>query len=554
MKQNSFLRLVIILCVLSIAACATYQGQYIVTPPENISEEDRQMFKEMLTWKSDDALKQDIPKWKAFAERYPQSHAAHNNLGAAYLSDQQWDRAIEELDVSLQIQNTDKGRDNLLHALKLRSKNYRQGKFYHNAIVDLRWIKTLDPSSADKTQKEIESIQKEFFDHISATNRIEDFQSFVELYPESELSEQAGKKVVELGGQMALTQPQVSTVVDILARDASIGFSPEGERDEDKEYLKSGIALMVSKRFDESNQKYEIAQGLNWKNVKIQLNHSYSLLLQNHLEEALKKIHVVAQLSPDNPDVYYVWGLILWKMGDLEGKQEKWDRVLELNPDYTRAFRKKARGFAEDGLTQDAIIMYRKAIEVDPGDYWAYLELGYLHNKEGNFTESFLAYRKASSLRPEDAFTHYSLGIVLAQIAQYDKAIEELAIAIKLYPNFPKAYFNWGSILKTQGHYEEAIKKFRIAIKLAPYDPEGYFHLGQTLMKLTRYKEALEVYTIATQYNPNYGLAYYDMGIALMSMNNLEKSLPYFLRAKNLEPDLAFPKEVRASLGFDRPE
>lgn len=554
MKPQTFFRLVIILCVLSLAACATYQGQYIVTLPENISEEDRQLFKEMLTWKKDDALKQDIPKWKAFAGRYPQSHAAHNNLGAAYLADEQWDPAIEELDLSLQIQKTDKARDNLLHALKLRSENYRQGEFYHNAIVDLRWIKTLDPASADKTQKEIESIQKEFFDHISARNRIEDFQSFVELYPESELSELAGKKVAELGGQMALTKPQVSTVVDLIARDAATGYSPEGEKNDDMEYLKSGIALMVSKRFDESNQKYEIAQGLNWQNVKIQLNHSYSLMLQNYLEEALKKIHVVAQLSPDNPDVYYVWGLILRKMGDKEGNQEKWNKVLELNPDYTRAFRKKARGFAEDGLTQDAIIMYRKAIEVDPGDYWAHLELGYLHNKEGNFTESFLAYQKASALRPEDAFTHYSLGIVLSQIAQYDKAIEELATAIKLYPNFPQAYFNWGSILKTQGFYEEAIKKFRIAIKLAPYDPEGYFQLGQTLMKLTRYKEALEVYSIATQYNPNYGLAYYDMGVALMSMNNLEKSLRYFLRAKNLEPDLVFPKEVKASLGFDKRE
>ncbi|MFQ5444017.1 MAG: tetratricopeptide repeat protein, partial [Nitrospinales bacterium] len=69
-----------------------------------------------------------------------------------------------------------------------------------------------------------------------------------------------------------------------------------------------------------------------------------------------------------------------------------------------------------------------------------------------------------------------------------------------------------------------------------------------------RYKEALEVYSIATQYNPNYGLAYYDMGVALMSMNNLEKSLRYFLRAKNLEPDLVFPKEVKASLGFDKRE
>ena len=94
------------------------------------------------------------------------------------------------------------------------------------------------------------------------------------------------------------------------------------------------------------------------------------------------------------------------------------------------------------GKYEDAVELYKKALEKEPQNPDAYNHLGmayqYLYNKSGgaiNKEEEFKAFRKAVELDPNNFKSLVNLGLALFYEGDKNEAVTYLRKAVELHPN-----------------------------------------------------------------------------------------------------------------------
>jgi predicted O-linked N-acetylglucosamine transferase (SPINDLY family) len=129
---------------------------------------------------------------------------------------------------------------------------------------------------------------------------------------------------------------------------------------------------------------------------------------------------------------------------------------------------KLGNALGERGNFVEAIGEYRRAIEIDPRFYDAFLELGVALKEIGEASEAIRAFRTAIELRPKSADAWNNLGTALLLKGRHEEASGALLTAIQLRPNYVQAYYNLAIAMTEQGDIARAIGLYRKAIELEP--------------------------------------------------------------------------------------
>jgi tetratricopeptide (TPR) repeat protein len=104
----------------------------------------------------------------------------------------------------------------------------------------------------------------------------------------------------------------------------------------------------------------------------------------------------------------------------------------EATPAQYAAF---ANFLAQNGLYEDALAYYDRALRVEPKNPLLWLNLGTLLRQSDHLSEAVDAYAKAIKLDPNNALAHYNMGVALHLQDRYDEAIEEFSVALRLDPS-----------------------------------------------------------------------------------------------------------------------
>ncbi len=115
------------------------------------------------------------------------------------------------------------------------------------------------------------------------------------------------------------------------------------------------------------------------------------------------------------------------------------------------------------------------------------------------YEEAEKAYKKAIELDPNDAYAWFNLGNLSQNyLKRYDDAEKAYRKGIELNPNDAYAWFNLGNLLHVHlKRYEEAEKAFRKAIELDPNDADVYDNLAWFFYE--RQKNLSEAVTLARE-------------------------------------------------------
>jgi Flp pilus assembly protein TadD len=89
---------------------------------------------------------------------------------------------------------------------------------------------------------------------------------------------------------------------------------------------------------------------------------------------------------------------------------------------------------AKHGRLPESHAAFNEALQLDPTEVLAHINLGNLYDQEGKKTEAEQAYRKALSLDPDDAWAHYNLGLLLSEKGKRLEAENEFKKAHELEP------------------------------------------------------------------------------------------------------------------------
>ncbi|MGI9516902.1 MAG: tetratricopeptide repeat protein, partial [Pirellulaceae bacterium] len=231
---------------------------------------------------------------------------------------------------------------------------------------------------------------------------------------------------------------------------------------------------------------------------------------QGRYAEALEIVDDVLKiqqrtLRADHPDIFSTMLERASLFSDQNLFEEAVDanqKIINLNPDYFKAYYNLGNALVAKGQLDIAIEAYHRAIEIKPDLVPVYLNLGNALNSKGQLDAAIEAYQKAIELKPDDERAHFNLGHALHRKGRLDDAIAAYYEAINLKPDYFGAYFNLGTAHQSKGQLDAAIAAYLEANELRD-NATVYFKLGNALESKGQLDAAVEAYERAIELDPD---------------------------------------------------
>ncbi|MDR3633358.1 MAG: tetratricopeptide repeat-containing glycosyltransferase family protein [Isosphaeraceae bacterium] len=210
------------------------------------------------------------------------------------------------------------------------------------------------------------------------------------------------------------------------------------------------------------------------------------------------------------------------------------------------ALNKEATELVRKGRLDEAVELYKRAIDTRPDFAEAYNNLGIVHGRQGHIDESIQCFNEALRLKPEYPEAHNNLGIALARQRRFEDAVGRLEEALRLRPSYPEAQNNLGNTFRSMGRLDEAIASYRRALTLKPDYPEANNNLGNALAEQIQLEEAAVCYREAIRLNPRYAEAHNNLGNTLARLGQDDEAELCYQKALRYNADYA---EAHNNLG-----
>jgi tetratricopeptide (TPR) repeat protein len=205
----------------------------------------------------------------------------------------------------------------------------------------------------------------------------------------------------------------------------------------------------------------------------------------------------------------------------------RWLRQREDSPWYPtmRLFRQQRRGDWDDVFLRVAdelarvVRRDRPAWGVVPGDPAEAERLhqeAVAHIRRGQLNEAVELFRKAVDRHPGFAAAHHNLGVALAKQQKLAEAIASFQRCLHLDHDSVDAHGNVGLAYLQHGELEQAMHHLLRALELRPYTAETLNNLGVALVQFGKPAEAVEAYQKAIMVKPDYADAHANLARALL--------------------------------------
>jgi len=143
-------------------------------------------------------------------------------------------------------------------------------------------------------------------------------------------------------------------------------------------------------------------------------------------------------------------------------------RALEAETWFERGVEAERSGLSIDR----AIAAYQKAINIDPNQAAALVNLGTIHYNQRDWPQAEDCYLRALQARPAYALAHFNLGNLYDEIGEWHKALEQYLAALDDQPDYPDAHYNIALLHQSHGETLKAVRHWRAYLKS---DPNGYW-------------------------------------------------------------------------------
>lgn len=257
-----------------------------------------------------------------------------------------------------------------------------------------------------------------------------------------------------------------------------------------------------------------------------------------HLAEAERIYREVLAVQPNNPQAWYLLGVIANQIGRPEVAVSCLEQALRVQPEFAEAHCDLATALGGLGQATAAIEHYQTATRLKPGYAEAHFNLANVLQREGRIEEAIAAYRRAIELKPDFTDGYHNLGLVLYEQGQSREAIACLRRVVELDPQSAEPHYRLATWLKEQSDFAGALVEYRRALELKPKYVEACTDLGVALHEQGHLDEALECQRQALAWNPDSWETHNNLGAIYQDQDRLEEALRHFERALELKPGL----------------
>jgi len=204
----------------------------------------------------------------------------------------------------------------------------------------------------------------------------------------------------------------------------------------------------------------------------------------------------------------------------------------------TEIINKLALGLANQGKFEEAVVYFRKSLEIK-SDAEVYYLLGLTYQKLKKLAEAEKSFKQALVINENMPQPYNGLGLICFERGEYQLASKYYKLTIKHNPYDFAAYNNLGNAYKKMNKNREAIKCYLRALKITSQKPEPYNNLGTVYFQEEEYKKSQKYLKKAIEVDPNYAMAYFHLGVLNRRINLLDEAIKYLLKYNTFNPNHA---------------
>jgi len=191
------------------------------------------------------------------------------------------------------------------------------------------------------------------------------------------------------------------------------------------------------------------------------------------MNDAVELLAGVVESDPSNAQLHTVYGEYLFLAGRYDEAEQSLTQALELDPYLTDARNWLGASLAEQQRYDDAEQQYEKALEDPsyPSPQLIYLNLGMLHRAQGLDDEAIGFFRRAVQIDPRFLKAHFELALVLETVGQFDEALDELGVAEPAYGSDGEYWYRRGFLEFRLSRSNQALESLRRCLDVSPGSP-----------------------------------------------------------------------------------
>jgi tetratricopeptide (TPR) repeat protein len=250
-----------------------------------------------------------------------------------------------------------------------------------------------------------------------------------------------------------------------------------------------------------------------------------------------------------NPDAYHSLATTLASQGDLAGAEIYFKKALEADPDDAAAWVNLGLSvYQERGMDKQAEACYRRALEVRPGYAPAVYNLGLLAQLENRPAQAESLYMEAAALDPLMSGPYVNIASMALGRGDYEKAYRFYREAHLRNPEDPRALAGLGVAAYEIHGLREAMVFFDEAVKADPAFPDTYFNLALVYAKSGKPGEAAGYARKLIELDPRDNQAYVIYADQMRAAGRIEEARKFLEGAAGRNPDLPGPRQALSRL------
>lgn len=260
------------------------------------------------------------------------------------------------------------------------------------------------------------------------------------------------------------------------------------------------------------------------------------------IPEATNDLMAALEREPENADIHYYLGLILFESGNFKDALHNFEEAVKLKSGTTAYHIALANVLEKLNRNKESLNHFRISRNQQPENMLALLGMANLHCKLGNYETSLKLFYRVLDIDRNSYMAYFGMGNVFYGKKQYEDASQDYSKSIKLNPEFPDAYVGRANISCHTGDYENAITDYSASIYLEPSNPYAYEGRAIAYFRTFNYYSAISDFDHCLSINKDYPFgydAYISKGFADYNTGNLEDALICFQQAIAMEPKKA---------------
>lgn len=280
----------------------------------------------------------------------------------------------------------------------------------------------------------------------------------------------------------------------------------------------------------------------------------WAYLRNGNVDEALRQTQMSIALDPSSSMAHDQLGYIdEHNFNKADEAAQEYRKALDLNPANVRALVDLGLLQQKAGRNDEAEKLFHRAIDADADDWQALLALAKLDcSAKNDYHTAETDLRKAIAAAPGNWHLHSELGKVLwHDKTKYADAEAELRKGIEIAPQVGAPHAMLADFLvNAQGRVEEAEKEYRKAIELDPDIDSARVALGNVLLDYKKvYDEADAQFRAALKTNPSNPGAWIGIGhISDRLYKDLTRSESEIRKAITLDPNSSYAYDQLGAL------